>query len=193
MKPRHRQPSTPQTGDDRSRELRGQLYPNLEDAPLLAQCEVHTYRSSGPGGQKKNKTSSAVRLHHRPSGLIAKAEEDRSQHVNKARALKRLRLLIATELLAKIDVQSYAPSARLASCMHDGRLELRLKDERALGVINEVLSVLAGRGGHVRDAAQDIGVSTANLVKFLHIDSHVWRKVNHIRQAHGFEPLTSRS
>ncbi len=57
----------------------------LTDEQLLAQCEVDTYRASGPGGQKRNKTSSAVRLRHLPSGLLVIAEESRSQHENKAR------------------------------------------------------------------------------------------------------------
>src|SRR3954470_22295826 len=64
---------------------------NLSDPQLLAQCEVDTYRASGPGGQKRNKTSSAVRFRHPPSGLIVIAEESRSQHENRARALQRLR------------------------------------------------------------------------------------------------------
>ena len=62
----------------------------LTDEQLLAQCEVDTYRASGPGGQKRNKTSSAVRLRHLPTGLIVIAEESRSQHENKAKALRRL-------------------------------------------------------------------------------------------------------
>src|ERR1700691_1637146 len=61
------------------------------DVELLAQVEVDTYRASGPGGQKRNKTSSAVRMRHAGSGLIVIAEESRSQHENRARALKRLR------------------------------------------------------------------------------------------------------
>src|SRR4051794_11545074 len=64
---------------------------SLSDAQLLAQCDVDTYRASGPGGQKRNKTSSAVRLRHAPTGLLVIAEESRSQHDNKAKALKRLR------------------------------------------------------------------------------------------------------
>src|SRR5437899_10680650 len=63
----------------------------LTDAALLAQCEVDTYRASGPGGQKRNKTSSAVRLRHTPTGLITIAEGSRSQHENTANALTRLR------------------------------------------------------------------------------------------------------
>src|SRR6202789_865653 len=63
----------------------------LSDTSLLAQCAVDTYRASGPGGQKRNKTSSAVRLRHLPSGLIVIAEESRSQHQNKPRALSGIR------------------------------------------------------------------------------------------------------
>src|SRR5437762_13797218 len=67
------------------------LWTSLTDAQLLAQCQVDTYRASGPGGQKRNKTSSAVRVRHAPSGLIVIAEESRSQHENRVRGLRRLR------------------------------------------------------------------------------------------------------
>src|ERR1700733_4625053 len=70
----------------------------LTDAQLLAQCAVDTYRASGPGGQKRNKTSSAVRLRHLPSGLLVIAEESRSQHENKAKALRRLRQALYLQL-----------------------------------------------------------------------------------------------
>src|SRR6476646_1466479 len=71
---------------------------SLTEPQLLAQCELDTYRASGPGGQKRNKTSSAVRLRHLPSGLIVIAEESRSQHENKAKALRRLRRACFLEL-----------------------------------------------------------------------------------------------
>src|SRR5919108_5617324 len=70
----------------------------LTDRQLLEQCAVDTYRASGPGGQKRNKTSSAVRLRHLPSGLIVIAEESRSQHENRARALRRLRQALFLKL-----------------------------------------------------------------------------------------------
>jgi len=65
------------------------------DEKLLAECTVETYRSSGPGGQHRNKRDSAVRLTHRPTGVVATATERRSQHENRHRALARLRRAIA--------------------------------------------------------------------------------------------------
>jgi ribosome-associated protein len=61
------------------------------DEDLLRECEVETFRSSGPGGQHVNKTESAVRLRHLPSGVVVTSKQERSQHRNKALCLQRLR------------------------------------------------------------------------------------------------------
>src|SRR5215212_2953832 len=61
------------------------------DEDLLRECETDTFRSSGPGGQHVNKTESAVRLRHLPSGLVVTSREERSQHRNKALCLEKLR------------------------------------------------------------------------------------------------------
>jgi protein subunit release factor B len=61
------------------------------DEDLLRECEVETFRSSGPGGQHVNKTESAVRLRHLPSGLVVTSQQERSQHRNKALCLQKLR------------------------------------------------------------------------------------------------------
>jgi protein subunit release factor B len=58
---------------------------------LKRQVIVETYRSSGPGGQRKNKVETAVRLKHLPSGLTVIATEHRSQAENRKLALERLR------------------------------------------------------------------------------------------------------
>lgn len=52
--------------------------------------DFSTYRGSGPGGQHRNKVSTAVRVTHRPTGITARAQEERSQAANKKRALARL-------------------------------------------------------------------------------------------------------
>lgn len=63
----------------------------LSDAALLDECAVDVFFGSGPGGQHRNKTESAVRLRHALSGIVVCATERRSQLQNKRIALKRLR------------------------------------------------------------------------------------------------------
>ena len=57
---------------------------------LLEECEVTPYRSSGPGGQRKNKKETAVRVVHRPTGISRVGTESRSQSANKLLALSRV-------------------------------------------------------------------------------------------------------
>jgi protein subunit release factor A len=59
-------------------------------ARLLRECDVEPYKSSGPGGQKKNKTESSVRVRHRPTGIVRIATESRSQTRNRVMALERV-------------------------------------------------------------------------------------------------------
>ena len=61
------------------------------DEKLLQECEVQTFRSSGPGGQHVNKTESGVRLKHLPSGVVVSSQQERSQHRNKAICIEKLR------------------------------------------------------------------------------------------------------
>jgi ribosome-associated protein len=70
------------------------ILPEL-DEDLLRECEVETFRSSGPGGQHVNKTESAVRLKHVPSGIVVSSQQERSQHRNKAICLQKLRDKVA--------------------------------------------------------------------------------------------------
>jgi protein subunit release factor B len=65
------------------------------DEELLRECEVDTFRSSGPGGQHVNKTESAVRLRHLPSGVVVTSQQERSQHRNKSLCLQKLREKVA--------------------------------------------------------------------------------------------------
>jgi RF-1 domain len=162
----------------------------LTDDQLLAQCEVDTYRASGPGGQKRNKTSSAVRLRHPPSGLIVIAEESRSQHENKAKALRRLRRALYLELRESVPPESpsqhpdYAPARG-----SDGKLHLSAKDPRFWPAAGIVLDVLAAVEARVGAAAELLGVTTGNLVDFLQTDPKLWQAANQLRARSGQKPL----
>lgn len=68
----------------------GYTLPESDEA-LLAECDVHVFRSSGPGGQSVNTTDSAVRLVHRPTGVTVVCRRERSQLRNKAECVRRLR------------------------------------------------------------------------------------------------------
>jgi protein subunit release factor B len=62
-----------------------------DDAVLLEECMVTTFRSGGKGGQHVNKTDSAVRIKHLPTGITVTCQRERSQYLNRQIALSRLR------------------------------------------------------------------------------------------------------
>ena len=90
-----------------------QVWPVM-DAPDIeineSDIDMQVYRASGAGGQHINKTSSAVRLIHRPTGMVANSQEERSQLQNREKALNRLKAMVA----AKIEEDHEAELARIA-------------------------------------------------------------------------------
>lgn len=81
------------------------------DNELLAECDVETFRSGGPGGQHANKVESAVRLTHRPTGIRVTSRTSRSQIANKQLALERLRKRLEVHLTPKKRRIGTKPSA----------------------------------------------------------------------------------
>ena len=79
------------------------------DEELLAECEVQTFRASGPGGQNVNRRETAVRMRHLPSGTTVVCQRERSQARNKQIALEQLR--------EKLRALYYTPPPRIPTVM----------------------------------------------------------------------------
>jgi len=106
------------------------LVPETDDE-LLAECRVDTFRSGGKGGQHQNTTESGVRLTHQPSGIVTTARDERSQHRNRALALKRLRRRLGqVRRKTKSRVRTRVPSAEKRKRLDNKRRKGRKKKLR---------------------------------------------------------------
>ena len=169
-------------------------YLELSDEALLAQCEVDRFRASGPGGQKRNKTDSAVRLRHRPTTLTGEANESRSQHENRARALRRLRLEIAFMLREPpvregAVLEGYTPFGALGEALASGRFAMSPRNARFPAAIGALFDVIEACGWRLAEAAPHLGLTTSALSRALEAEDIVFRAANERRMALGLPTL----
>jgi len=163
----------------------------LADPALLAQCAVDRLRGPGPGGQKRNKTESAVRLRHTASGLAAMAGESRSQHENKARALRRLRERIAFDLRAQVELDDYEPPPGLAALVEQEpvrKSEKWLRSADYLCAVAELIDLYQAAGCSLPEAARRIGASQGRLERLVRVDPRLARKLGELKTAQRGRP-----
>ncbi|XP_012476953.1 uncharacterized protein LOC105792747 isoform X1 [Gossypium raimondii] len=182
-------------------------YLTLKDEELMRQCELNTFKASGPGGQHRNKRESAVRLKHLPTGIIAQAVEDRSQHMNRASALARLRTLIAlkancclidmNEVRNPVSLESYSPPPELLQILPRNSTLRRSDSGPQIGPNNPkfilgmqaLLDLIFAVDGSISDAAKLLGMSTGALSRLILSDDSLWKAVNELRASKGMKPL----
>ncbi|XP_035815347.1 uncharacterized protein [Zea mays] len=168
-------------------------YLGMSDEELMEQCDMGTFKASGPGGQHCNKRESAVRLKHLPIGIIAQAVEDRSQHKNRASALSRLRTLIALKVRRPINLEDYTPPVELLQILplkssvrgNDVGPQIGPNNSKFSPGMQALLDLLFAVEDSVSDAAKILGLSTGALSRLILSDDSLRTAANELRASKG--------
>lgn len=163
----------------------------------MRQCEMDTFKASGPGGQHRNKRESAVRLKHLPTGIIAQASEDRSQHKNRASAINRLRSLIALKVRKTVDLEAYSPPRELLQILppkssirgSDCGSQIGPNNPKFASGMQALLDLIFAVAGSVSEAAKYLGLSTGAVSRLILSDDSLRKEVNDLRATKGMKPL----
>ncbi len=165
----------------------------LADSELLAECETIRQRRSGPGGQHRNKVETAIRLTHKPTGLSAQASERRSQADNLKRALFRLRLELAinfrTEMPPATMIEHWEHSELWKKRCRNGRISVNSAHNDFPALLAEALDCLAMCQWDHKKAAEQLGVSPSQLIKFLKKEKRAFTYLNRHRKETGLPSL----
>ena len=161
-----------------------------EEKAFANSCRLEPYMASGPGGQKRNRTYSAVRAIHKDTGLSVIAEESRSQLENKEKALKRLRKTIALQLRKDFSNKGFSihPMAE-DFFLKEGGNKMNLKNRRYPLFCAVVLDSIYAAKGKVSEASGMLHLSTGKLNKVMSADRDLFCAVNKMRAFFGLNPL----
>jgi peptide chain release factor 1 len=141
------------------------VLPEAEDVEVEIDpndLQIDVYRSSGPGGQSVNTTDSAVRITHKPTGVVVSMQDEKSQLQNRERAMRVLRARLYERALA--EQQAEIGASRLAQVGTGERAEKirtynyaenRVKDHRINLLVHNLDGILTGELDEFTDALQD--------------------------------------
>jgi peptide chain release factor 1 len=141
------------------------ILPELEEIDRIeinpADLRIDTFRSSGAGGQHVNKTDSAIRITHLPSGLVVECQDERSQHKNRSRAMSLLQArLLAAEQEKQASAQAHSRKLQVGSGDRSERIRTynfpqgRVTDHRINLTLYKLADVMEGHLDELLDALQ---------------------------------------
>ncbi len=160
----------------------------LPNDELLSRCDLTRKRGSGPGGQHRNKVETAVVIEHRPSGLRGEASERRSQAENRRVALFRLRVNLALGVRTT-ERGSDEPSPLWKSRIQNRRIVVNPAHDDFPALLAEALDRVTACSQDVKQAADELGCSTSQLIRFLKLEPRALEQVNSRRVELGLRPL----
>ncbi len=157
---------------------------------LMADCRVDRTRGSGPGGQHRNKTETAIVITHEPTGLRGEASERRSQAENLAQAKFRLRVELALAVRSTEVVESLLeiPSSVWRSRIAGERISVSASHDDFPAILAEALDALAAVEWSAPAAAERLGISTSQFVKLLKQEPRALGLLNGEQAARGLRP-----
>lgn len=147
----------------------------LPEAELLASVEEQRSRGTGPGGQRRNKVQTQVRLCHRPSGLAAQAGERRSLEQNRKAAVFRLRMALALQLRVP---PGPGPSQLWRRRTGGPSLSVSQDHDDVPALLAEALDVLADCGDDLTLAAERQQVARSRLLRVLKLQPEALEALN---------------
>jgi hypothetical protein len=169
--------------------MEGDAHPAaLAAEALLRQCETERLRRSGPGGQRRNKVETGVRLRHQPTGIVAEACERRSQAENRRVALGRLRIHLALEVRRSAN-PTRPPSDVWRSRSSHGRISVNASHEDFPTLLAEALDRIAAHQGDVKPAAEALLCTPSQLIKLVKKEARALALVNRWRDQQGLGAL----
>lgn len=153
---------------------------------LLAECQVTHTRGSGPGGQHRNKTETAIVITHTPTGIRGEASERRSQAENLAQAKHRLRVELALAVRSERTVG--VPSELWRSRANGQRITVSTSHDDFPALLAEALDALAAADWSAPATAEQLGISTSQLVKFLKQEPRALALLNRVQTERSLRP-----
>jgi peptide chain release factor 1 len=157
------------------------VLPEAEEVDLQIDpndLKIDVFRSSGPGGQSVNTTDSAVRITHGPTGLVVSCQDEKSQHKNKAKALKVLRSRLLDRLVAEQEAErarerrtQVGTGDRSAKIRTYNFPQNRVTDHRIGLTTHRLEAILGGDLGEVIEALRLAGIEERIAADTDHGDS----------------------